>query len=288
MAGGSGQVGRWLAELGGTRVNALSSAELDVTDFEGTISTLRDVRPSWVINCSAHTAVDAAEGEPDLAAAINIDGSRNAAEAACSVGARFIQLSTDYVFGEPAVLDDPLDVEHPCQPMSIYGRTKLGGERAVRQTCPGATIVRTAWVFTGPGRTGLGLEGNDFVSTMVAMESSQRSLSVVDDQVGSPTYARDLAAGLLELVDRDVATGETLHAVGGGRASWCDLARAVFEELGADPKRVQPCTTIDFPRPAPRPAFSVLSSAAWERAGLTPLRDWREALSAAISTARKT
>jgi len=166
--------------------------------------------------------------------------------------------------------------------LSVYGRTKLEGERAVREAAPDATIVRTAWVYTGPARKRLGLPGSDFVTTMIALEASRETVAVVDDQVGSPTYARDLADGLLQLVDSDAARGRTVHAAGAGRASWCDLARAVFEEVGADPARVHPCTTADFPRPAPRPAFSVLSSAGWEAAGLSPLRDWREAVTAAI------
>lgn len=283
IAGGSGQVGRWLAELGGPRVRGLSSKELDVTDADAAFSVLSDARPEWIINCAAHTAVDVAEEEPERAAAINADGAANLAQAAAAVGARFVQISTDYVFGESQVRGRPLEADHPRAPMSVYGRTKLRGEERVREACPEATIVRTAWVYTGPHRTRFGLQGNDFVTTMLSMESSHETISVVDDQVGSPTFAHDLAAGILELVNAGSGAGETLHAAGGGHASWCDVARAVFAEVGADPMRVQPCSTEEFPRPASRPAFSVLSSSSWTRARLTPLRDWREALSAAIA-----
>jgi dTDP-4-dehydrorhamnose reductase len=282
VVGGSGQVGRWLAELGGDRVRALGSADLDVTDAVQVASMISDLRPTVVINSAAHTAVDAAEDEPERAAAINRDGAGNLARASADAQARFVHISTDYVFGEDSVLEDPLTEGHSCAPLSVYGRTKLEGERAVREAAPDATIVRTAWVYTGPARKRLGLPGSDFVTTMIALEASRETVAVVDDQVGSPTYARDLADGLLQLVDSDAARGRTVHAAGAGRASWCDLARAVFEEVGADSARVHPCTTADFPRPAPRPAFSVLSSAGWEAAGLSPLRDWREAVTAAI------
>lgn len=283
VAGGSGQVGRWLAELGGDEVRALSSSELDVTDLSAVFAAVGELRPSVVVNCAAHTAVDAAESEPERAAAINATGAENLARACVGSGTRLVHVSTDYVFGETAVLDAPLAEDHPCAPLSVYGRTKLAGEQAVRAECPDATIVRTAWVYTGPARERLGLPDNDFVTTMIALEASQETLTVVDDQVGSPTYARDLAAGLLELVRLDTGCGSVLHAAGSGRASWCDLARAVFEEIGADPARVQACTTAAFPRPAPRPAYSVLSSAGWEDAGLAPLRHWRDAVAASVA-----
>lgn len=283
VAGGSGQVGRWIAEMGGSSVNSLSSAELNVTDFESSLAVLRELKPVWVINCAAYTAVDSAEAEPERAFAVNARGAGNLARAATEVGARFIHLSTDYVFGESAVLEQALSEEHPCAPMSIYGSTKLEGEKAVRSECADSTIIRTAWVYTGPSRSRLELTGNDFVTTMLALEASRETITVVDDQVGSPTFAHDLAAGLLQLTRTGAGAGTTMHAAGGGRASWFEVARAVFAEIGADPDRVKPCTTEDFSRPAPRPAYSVLSSAAWERAGLPPLRDWREALGAAIA-----
>lgn len=285
VAGGTGQVGRWLAELGGAEVQALSSAELDITDLDATSLVLRELRPEWVINCAAYTAVDAAENDAERASAVNARGAEKLAMAVSKVGARLIHLSTDYVFGESAVLDEPLVEDHPCAPISVYGRTKLEGEHAVRAACPNTTIVRTAWVYTGPSRSRLELAGNDFVTTMLALEGSRETLTVVDDQIGSPTFAHDLATGLLRLAKTGVGAGATMHASGGGRASWFDLARAIFEEIGADPGRVKPCTTDEFPRPAPRPAYSVLSSAAWENAGLPPLRNWREGLIAAIAMA---
>lgn len=123
---------------------------------------------------------------------------------------------------------------------------------------------------------------------MMRLEQSHETLTVVNVQMGSPTFARDLAVGLLEADRTDMARGRTMHAAGAGRATWCDLARAVFEVIGADPERVKPCSTADFPRAAPRPAFSVLSSTEWAACGLAPLQDWREAVSAAIILAPPT
>ncbi|MEH6822068.1 MAG: dTDP-4-dehydrorhamnose reductase [Dietzia psychralcaliphila] len=283
VAGGSGQVGKWIAELGGSGVEAFSSADLDVTNEALMRDVVGDLKPHWVINCAAHTAVDAAESEPVRANEINAIGAKNLAGACVESGSRLVHLSTDYVFGNTKLHSEPLAEDHPCAPMSVYGRSKLAGEHAVRTVLPHATVVRTAWVYTGPARTNLGLPGNDFVSTMLELEKSRDFLTVIDDQLGSPTFAHDLAAGLLELVDLGAGAGKTLHAAGGGRASWCDLARAVFEEIGADPTRVQPCGTEEFPRPAPRPAFSVLSSKGWEAAGLSPLRHWRDAVRVAVA-----
>lgn len=283
VAGGSGQVGKWIADLGGSRVEAFSSAELDVTNIVSTRDIVGDLKPNWVINCAAHTAVDEAESEPIPANEVNVIGAENLARACASYGSRLVHLSTDYVFGETNILAEPLLEDHPRTPLSVYGRSKLAGEYAVRSALPQATIVRTAWVYTGSARSQLGLPGNDFVSTMLALEKSRNSLAVVDDQIGSPTFARDLAAGLLELVESGAGSGKILHAAGGGRASWCDLARAVFEEIGADPTRVKPCSTEEFPRPAPRPAFSVLSSRGWEAEGLSPLRHWRDAVHEAVA-----
>ena len=283
VSGGSGQVGKWIAELGGSGVEGFSSAELDVTNVVATRDIVGDLKPDWVINCAAHTAVDLAESEPIRANEINVVGAENLARACASFGSRLVHLSTDYVFGETEILAEPLAEDHPFSPLSVYGSSKLAGENAVRSALPQAAIVRTAWVYTGPARSRLGLPGSDFVSTMLALEKSRDSITVVDDQIGSPTFARDLAAGLLELVELGAGAGETLHAAGAGRSSWWDLARAVFEEIGADPARIEPCSTEEFPRPAARPAFSVLSSEGWEAAGLSPLQHWRDAVHEAIS-----
>jgi dTDP-4-dehydrorhamnose reductase len=159
----------------------------------------------------------------------------------------------------------------------VYGRTKLAGEEAVREILPDAAcVVRTAWVY--------GASGQNFVKTMARLEKERDTVSVVDDQRGSPTWSRDLANGLLALAGSDVRAG-VLHATNRGETTWYGFTKAIFEELGADPERVLPTTTDAFPRPAPRPAYSVLSPRSWDEAGLPPLPDWRSALAAAFRTA---
>jgi dTDP-4-dehydrorhamnose reductase len=272
VTGAGGQLGGNLLrrDVPGVSIRGLTSSDLDITDADA----VRDaVQPGDVVlNCAAYTAVDAAETDEEAAAAVNATGPRILAEASARVGARLVHVSTDYVF--PGDASTPYEVDDATGPRTAYGRTKLAGERAVLAADPTAVVVRTAWVYTGTG--------SDFVATMLRLQRERDTVSVVDDQVGSPTFAGDLAVGLLELAMRPQIRG-VLHATNAGRATWFELARAVFAGVGADPERVRPCTTADFPRPAPRPAYSVLSSAAWERAGLTPLRPWPDALADALA-----
>lgn len=263
------QLLRRAAEVG-IAVRGVGSDELDVTDRDAVDAQVE--RGSVVINCAAYTSVDAAESDEWSARGVNEFGPANLATACARMDARLIHVSTDYVFDGHS--GSSYDVDAPTGPATAYGRTKLAGERAVHAALPSAHIVRTAWVYTGVG--------TDFVATMLRLERERDTVDVVNDQVGSPTYAGDLAGALLELATRSDVTAPMLHATNSGRASWFDLARAVFEEVGADPRRVRPCTSAQFVRPAPRPGFSVLSGRAWASAGLTPLRPWREALRTAL------
>jgi dTDP-4-dehydrorhamnose reductase len=274
VPGGHGQLGTDVAEQArsaGHEVTAPGSRELDITDAAAVDAAVAGV--DVVVNCAAHTAVDAAESEPDAAAAVNETGPGLLARACARHGVRLVHVSTDYVF--PGDAETPYEPGDPTGPRSVYGRTKLAGEQAVLAALPGAHVVRTAWVY--------GAAGANFVRTMARLEGERETLTVVDDQHGSPTWTGDLAAGLLELAARTDLPGGVLHATNGGSTTWCGFARAVFAEIDADPARVQPCTTADFPRPAPRPAYSVLSGTAWAAAGLTPLRPWRDALHRAVS-----
>lgn len=269
VTGAGGQVGRQLTLLA-PHALGYTRAQLDITDAAAVRGVLApgDV----VVNCAAYTAVDRAESEPDAAFAINATGPAVLAAACAEVGARLVHLSTDYVFaGTHSV---PYETDDDTGPTTVYGRSKLAGEQAVLDLAPAAHVVRTAWVYTG--------DTGDFVATMRRSESERRTVDVVDDQIGSPTYAADLAAALLELAATPTAP-RVLHATNTGTASWFDLARAVFAEIGADPERVRPCDSTAFARPAARPAYSVLSDRTWRAAGLTPLRDWRAALHAALT-----
>lgn len=259
--------------LAGAQLRALGRAELDLTDSAAVQAEVELYRPEVIVNAAAYTAVDAAEENEQLAHLSNAGGPALLAAAAGRVGARLVHVSTDYVFaGDGTRPYEPDDVPDP---RSAYGRSKLAGELAVREVLPEASyVVRTAWVY--------GASGANFVKTMARLERERETVSVVDDQRGSPTWAADLARGLVELASSAAPAG-IYHCTNGGDTTWYGLARAVFEELGADPDRVQPTTTAVYPRPAPRPAYSVLSSHAWTAAGLTPLPDWRDALARAFA-----
>ncbi|ACU40148.1 dTDP-4-dehydrorhamnose reductase [Actinosynnema pretiosum subsp. pretiosum] len=283
VPGGRGQLGQDLLATGG-RVRALSSAELDITDADAVADRVSEFA-AWaraeglapvVVNAAAYTAVDDAETDEDRALAVNALGPELLALACREHDVPLLHVSTDYVF--PGDATAPYEPDDVTGPRSAYGRTKLAGERRALAAWDRTWVVRTAWVY--------GAGGPNFVKTMARLAGQRESLSVVDDQRGSPTWSADLAAGLVELAAATTGPAapaqRVLHATGGGETTWFGLARAVFEELGLDPERVRPCGTEDFPRPAPRPAYSVLSPKAWESAGLTPLRPWREALTAAV------
>jgi dTDP-4-dehydrorhamnose reductase len=278
ITGAGGQVGRFLAAEAGGRghdVVPLTSAQWDITDADAAkrIVEAGDV----VINCAAYTAVDAAETDGERAHAVNAVGPGNLARACALAGARLIHISTDYVFGGSFEGGPrPYEIDDATGPLNVYGKTKLAGEHAVHEALPGAHVVRTAWVYTGVG--------SDFVGVMRRLAAGDGPVTVVVDQIGSPTYVADLARALLQIADRPSAP-PLLHVANEGAASRFEQARAVFDGVGADPDRVQPVSTEDVPRPAPRPPYSALSSSAATAAGLTPPRPWRDALAAALAEA---
>lgn len=297
IVGAGGQLGTALQERAGRAAGQvlrrpLTSADIDIADEASVATALGDLGPAdVVINCAAYTDVDGAESDRAGAERVNAAGPAVLAARTAAAGAWLVHISTDYVFpgtpldGEAAgSAEDRPDGYEPDdvrgEPATVYGATKLAGERAALAADGRTTVVRTAWVYTG------GPESRDFVGTMRRLEATRDTVSVVDDQLGSPTYCRDLADGLWELVlagPREAVTGKVLHATNAGRATWFEVAAAVFAEIGADPARVRPTTTAEFPRPAPRPAYSVLSGRSWAAAGLSPLREWRAALHAAIA-----
>ncbi len=262
----------------------LTRAECDLTDLHRVRAVVADQALAaissgasglTVINAAAYTNVDGAEADEAAAFAANASAPAHLALACSEVGAQLVHLSTDYVFAGDRTDGEGYAPNDPTGPRSAYGRTKLAGELAVRELLPEASyVVRTAWVY--------GAGGGNFVRTMARLAGERETLDVVDDQIGCPTWAADLAAGLLELIAVAPPAG-IYHAAGGGTTSWHGLAQAVFTELGLDPERVRPTTSAAFVRPAPRPAWSVLSSLEWAAAGLTPLPGWREALSAAYA-----
>jgi dTDP-4-dehydrorhamnose reductase len=268
VTGAGGQLGQELVRLPaqpGLGIIGFGRDELDVTDPEQCRNVIRSCNPDAVIHCAAYTKVDQAESEPDEAYRVNAEGARNAALAAELVGAKFVYISTDYVFDGKAKV--PYRESDRPNPQSVYGKSKLAGEQFTKSLSSRYFIVRTSWVY--------GMYGSNFVKTMLKLAGERDSLKVVDDQIGSPTYTLDLAQFLLELVTTDHYG--VFHASNTGVCSWYEFAKAIFEERGLN-VRVEPCTTEEFPRPAPRPAYSVLDHGAIRAHGFRPLRSWREAL----------
>lgn len=246
---------------------------LDITDARAVDNELGAAEPTIVVNCAAYTAVDDAESDGATAIRVNGDGPGNLARWCAGHHARLIHLSTDYVFSGDATA--PYEADDSPSPRTAYGRSKAAGERAVLAAGGDAHIVRTAWVY--------GAGGANFVKTIARLSRDRDTIEVVDDQRGSPTWSLHLARGLTALGVADVAPG-VRHCTGGGDTTWYELARAVFEELGLDPKRVTPTATTAAPRTASRPAYSVLSARSWLAGGLPPLPHWRSALHEAITT----
>ena len=257
--------------LAGRDTTALGRADLDVTDLDAVRAAVagHDV----VINASAYTRVDDAESHEVDAFAVNATGAQNLAIAASETGAKLVQVSTDYVFDGSAT--SPYDEATPLNPLSAYGRTKAEGERPALAANPDGTyIVRTAWLY--------GVGGPNFAKTMLRLAASHATVSVVTDQLGQPTWSGDLARQIVELLDADAPPG-VYHATNSGEASWYDFTREIFQVVGLDPERVTKTTGSKFVRPAPRPNYSVLGHDGWARAGISPMRNWRAALSAAHS-----
>ncbi|MFE6938139.1 dTDP-4-dehydrorhamnose reductase [Streptomyces chartreusis] len=261
----------------GEEVTALDHAALDITAPESIERAFAAHHPDLLVNCAAYTAVDDAEQDEARALRVNGDGPRLLAGACAAHGARMIHVSTDYVFAGDA--NTPYAEDESPSPRTAYGRTKLAGEQGVSDELPGASaVVRTAWLY--------GVHGRSFVRTMIELEARLDTVDVVNDQRGQPTWSADVAAFLADLGPRRDTNG-VLHATNSGEATWYDLAREVFRLLDADPDRVRPVTSAAFPRPAPRPAYSVLAHGRRQRLGLAPVRDWRTALHEALPRIRK-
>lgn len=255
--------GEW--EVTGLDRACSGGAHLDVGDRDAVLQALGALAPDLVVHAAAWTEVDACEADPDRAWRTNALGTRHVAEGAAMVGAHLCYLSSDYVFDGSATRpytewDDP-------RPLSVYGRSKLGGERECRED---ATIVRTSWLC--------GSHGPNIVKTVLGLAHAHAPMRFVDDQRGSPTFVSDLVPVLRRLVlDRRPGI---FHVTNQGDTTWYGLARAVLEETGQDPDQVEPITTAEQrpPRPAPRPAYSVLADTALRLSGLPVLPPWRESL----------
>jgi dTDP-4-dehydrorhamnose reductase len=256
LVGNNGQVGRELEEtlssLG--EVIGTNRQTLDLTQPTIISQFIEDVQPDIIVNAAAYTAVDKAETEPELAYAINATAPKMMAEAAQKLGSLLLHISTDYVFDGKK--NTPYTEEDITNPLGIYGRSKLAGEENIRQICDRHVILRTAWVYGTYGKS-------NFVKTMLYLGGERETIRVVCDQVGSPTWARDIADAIAQLLAADV-TG-TYHFTDSGVASWYDFAIAIFEaakqmEFPLKVQQILPITTSEYPTPAQRPAYSVLAT----------------------------
>jgi dTDP-glucose 4,6-dehydratase len=274
VTGAGGQLGRELVRaLDGEHVVALTSSQLDIRDRAAVNDAVRGSNADVVVNAAAWTDVDGAESDEAGAFAVNADGAAHVADACAAAGATIVHISTDYVFDGSATT--PYAEDEPTNPVSAYGRSKAAGEQAVLASGASAYVVRTAWLY--------GAGGHNFVRTMARLaRASDDPVNVVDDQVGAPTWTAALATAVIELAATRPISG-VCHATCAGRTSWFGFAQTIFAAVGADVRRVHPIPTSSFPRPARRPAFSVLSGNAWVRAGLTPLPSWDDAFASAVT-----
>jgi dTDP-4-dehydrorhamnose reductase len=267
VTGAAGMLGRDLQEaLTEHVISTRSRDELDVTDIDAVRSAVSG--HDAVINAAAYTKVDDAEEHQDLAHRVNAVGAQNLAQAAAATGAKLVQVSTDYVFHGDA--STPYREDAPYDPLNAYGRTKADGERLALAAHPDGTyIVRTAWLY--------GAHGPNFAKTMVRLASTHDTVTVVNDQLGQPTWTGDLARQIVALLESGAPAG-IYHGTNTGEATWFDFAKAIFAEAGLDPERVHPTDSSSFVRPAARPAYSVLGHDNWARVGLSVMPDWRDAL----------
>jgi dTDP-4-dehydrorhamnose reductase len=272
VTGAQGMLGHDVLRVGeraGHESIAIDLPELDITDADAVSAFFARERPDATINCAAWTDVDGAESKRELAYAVNATGAGNLARAAAEIGTALLHVSTDYVFDGAAPLDAqgnerPYVERDPTGPRSVYGETKLAGEREVLKASAKHTVVRTAWLY--------GLDGKNFVDTMLRLAGEREAVQVVTDQVGSPTWSGHLAPAILGLLEREVSG--LVHMTGAGSVSWNDFAKEIFRQAEVDCE-VEPASSEQIARPAPRPAYSVFES---EREDVLPMPPWQDGL----------
>lgn len=280
ICGGEGQLGRdcVLALEGGWRVAAPGSKALDITERTAVLEAVEALRPDVILNCAAYTKVDQCETDRDAAWRVNGLGPRNLAEAAATYNALLVHISTDYVFDGRRPPPEPYTEGDRPAPLSVYGRSKLAGEMAVREILDRHMILRTAWLY--------GAGGHNFLKTMLrlAVSDPERLIRVVNDQYGCPTWTADLARQIGRLME---AGGRGVyHACGEGSCTWYELARRFLERMGVG-HRLAPCTTSEYPTAAVRPRNSILENRRLREEGLDLMRPWEEALEAFIALNRR-
>lgn len=267
ITGSNGMLGHDLIDVLNDKHELIltTSKTLDITDKEHTVEFIKENKPDIVINSAAYTDVDGCEENRKLAFSVNGEGVRNLAIGCREADCPLVHISTDYVFNgkndTPWVEDDEID------PISVYGKSKLEGEQAIQEILDKFFIVRTAWLY--------GVNGGNFPKTMLELAKTHDELTVVYDEVGTPTYTPDLAEAIGKLIETDYYG--IYHITNSGSCSWCEFAKYIFEIAGVDVK-VTPVTASEFARPAPRPSYSVLNNKKWVDNGFEPLRSYKEAI----------
>lgn len=270
VTGAKGQLGRDLTEELTGRGHAVIEADIDnmdITDAEAVMRFMKEAAPEAVIHCAAYTNTDKAEDEPEICRAVNATGTRNIAVAAKVLGIKMLYISTDYIFDGCGTT--PFAVNDKAAPLSVYGKTKYEGECAVRELLDAYFIVRISWVF--------GYHGKNFVRTMLRLAKDRDTLSVVNDQIGSPTYTKDLSVLLADMIVTEKYG--TYHATNEGFCSWFDFAKEIFARAGVDKIKVNPVSSDEFPAKIKRPSNSRMDKSALAQNGFQPLPTWQDALS---------
>ena len=272
VTGAHGQLGNAITrELDFRKINyvAFGSKDLDITSAQNVNKIIGEVKPDVIVNAAAWTDVDGAESNSDLAFAVNGRGVENLATACVHFGAILVHVSTDYVFSGQS--DRPWHEDSRLDPQSVYGHSKAAGELAIAKIYPARSyIVRTAWLYSEFGK--------NFAKTMCNLAiSTDKEVKVVSDQIGQPSNANELAAQLIDLVQSGATFG-IYHGTNSGQASWFEFAQEIFKLSGADVQRVTPVSSSQFPRPAKRPNYSVLSHDSWGSSGIAPMADWKSVL----------
>lgn len=306
LTGKNGQVGSELVHLlpGLGEVIAPDRHELDLLDADDIRRAVRDIRPQLIVNAAAYTAVDAAESDEANAYAINANAPAVLAEEAKKIGAAIVHYSTDYIFDGSKTA--PYEETDPANPINVYGKTKLAGEQAIRNCDVPHLIFRTAWVYATRGR--------NFMLTILRLATEREELRIVRDQIGSPTWSREIAATTTKILAQVIGRGSTAsafsrvsgtyHMTAAGQTTWCDFAKNILEEASRTPqgipwfvaatggrplvtRRIIPITTGEYPTPASRPAYAVLSNSLLTRSFGVEMSDWRTQLRLAFTIEHK-
>jgi dTDP-4-dehydrorhamnose reductase len=275
VIGANGMLGTdMLQDWKSDEVFAADKTQADICDIAQVRNLVSRVRPDWIILTAAYTDVDGSEGNQQLAFAINGDGAGNVARVASEFGACVFYVSTDYVFDGTS--SRPYEPTDPIHPLNVYGASKATGEKAIQELAPDFCIGRTSWLF--------GAAGSSFPEKILRASESRKELTVVSDQVGSPTFTRDLAGAILKLMRLNVRG--IVHITNSGTCSWCEFASEVLHQAGRDSIVVRPVSSREFVRPARRPAFSILSPASLKQHGIS-VRHWKDAVNVYLDDLRR-